>query len=144
MFIRDHIEGGDSFAVESTFRTDIAIRQATEAAARGFETHLVFTCTDDVEENIRRIAIRAHDGGHSAPPERVRQTYANSLSNLVSAMGVFAHVHLVDNTQPRIPGSIEGGPRPVATFHGGVLGSIFPPIPAWVTNAFIGTSFEGL
>ena len=44
--MRDHIERGLSFAVETTLRTAAAIEQAELARKRGFATHLRFIATD--------------------------------------------------------------------------------------------------
>lgn len=47
-FIEQHIADRASFAVETTLRTDVAIRQAEAANAAGFSTFLFFVATGDV------------------------------------------------------------------------------------------------
>src|SRR5436190_6691569 len=45
-FVVDHIERGQSFAVETTLRTTAAIHQAELAGGRGFATEMRFVATD--------------------------------------------------------------------------------------------------
>jgi len=40
----------------------------------------------NADECVRRVTIRADRGGHSAPPSRVRATYAASMTNLLRAL----------------------------------------------------------
>jgi predicted ABC-type ATPase len=70
-FIRDCTAGGTSFAVETTLRTAVAIDQAERAQIAGFKIKMVFVATDNVQDNVRRVALRGLDGGHSAPAERI-------------------------------------------------------------------------
>src|SRR5580658_8059544 len=65
-FVLDHIDGGRSFAVETTLRTSAAIDQARLATAHGFATDLIFVATESVAENIARVLQRAQGGGHGA------------------------------------------------------------------------------
>ncbi|HEX3483353.1 MAG TPA: zeta toxin family protein, partial [Kofleriaceae bacterium] len=57
---------GRSFAVETTLRTDVAVRQAEAAKAAGFRLEMIFIATDAADENVLRVARRGRDGGHSA------------------------------------------------------------------------------
>lgn len=123
-FVDAHIASGTSFAVETTLRSDAAIRQAAAARRAGFLTQLVYVATSDVELNVERVALRALDGGHSAPPEQLRAIYTTSLANLPSAIDTFDLVHCYDGT----------GRRPVliAEFHDGACVRLEPAPPAWL------------
>lgn len=57
---------------------------------------MVFVATDDVAENVRRVALRGLDGGHSASEPRLREIYRKSLANLPLAITVFDEVVLFD------------------------------------------------
>ena len=88
-FVLDHIQRGQSFAVETTLRTAAAIEQAELARGRGFATHLRFVATESAEENVARVLQRAQGGGHGASERDVRAIYAASISNLGRALDVF-------------------------------------------------------
>jgi predicted ABC-type ATPase len=82
-FVRDHIEHGLSFAVETTLRTTASIEQAELARKRGFTTHLRFVATDSITENVarcfseRRAAGMARRNGISARfTTRASRTFA--------------------------------------------------------------------
>jgi predicted ABC-type ATPase len=116
-----------SFAVETTLRTDIAIQQAMRARSAGFRIEMVFVATDDVDENVLRVARRALDGGHSAPASRIREIYALSLANLPDAIRIFDEVILYDST------AFAQLPRLVARFVNGRLATRSPELPRWCT-----------
>jgi predicted ABC-type ATPase len=114
-----------SFAVETTLRTDIAIQQAKRAKATGFRLEMLFVATDDVDENVLRVARRGHCGGHSAPESRIREIYQLSLVNLSDAIQVFDEVALYDSSV------IDEPPRLVAEFVNAKVKSPNEPLPRW-------------
>jgi hypothetical protein len=63
-FVLDHIERGESFAVETTLRTAAAIEQAQLAERRGFATVMRFVATESIAENVARVLQRSQAGGH--------------------------------------------------------------------------------
>ena len=132
-FINDRVRGGESFAVETTLRTDIAIRQAEQAKAAGFRLEMVFVATDLVDENVQRVARRVLDGGHGAPEARIREIYDLSLANLPRAVEVFDEVLLFDSSV------FDEAPRLVVRFVGGTAVANFPPMPAWCVVALSST-----
>src|ERR1700678_3979852 len=67
LFVRNHIENGLDFAVETTMRTSIAIEQARAAQARGFTTTLFYLAAEDANIHVERVRARAFAGGHAAP-----------------------------------------------------------------------------
>ncbi len=98
-FIEQHIADRASFAVETTLRSDAAIRQAEAANAAGFSTFLFFFGTEDVCLNIERIAKRGRMGGHSSPEADIRAIFAASMANLPRAVAVFSRVECFDNSR---------------------------------------------
>jgi predicted ABC-type ATPase len=98
LFVRDHIEKGLDFAVETTMRTSISIEQARAARASGFTTIMFFFCTDDASIHVARVAARAFGGGHAAPEVEIRTTYAASLALLPEAISAFDVVECFDTT----------------------------------------------
>jgi predicted ABC-type ATPase len=100
-FVRDHIERGLSFAVETTLRTTTAFEQAEVARKRGFATHLRFVATDSIAENVTRVLQRAQGGGHGASERDIRTIHEASIANLRKALGVFERVRVYDSTAVR-------------------------------------------
>jgi predicted ABC-type ATPase len=129
VFVLDHIKRRVSFAVETTFRTKIALEQATLARTNGFKSFLFFSCTEDPAIHIRRVTARAVGGGHAAPEEEIRTTYAASLSNLRDAIHVFDFVECYDTTIHNAPA------RHVARIHRSKVLFKLEPIPNWLRPA---------
>jgi predicted ABC-type ATPase len=134
-FVEDHIQKKTSFATETTLRTIIAIEQAKRAKKAGFFTSFVYIATDDVETNIERIRLRGLAGGHSAPPDTIRENYRNSLGNLAYALEVFDRGEVYDNSGAR--------PCLVLEVRNGRIQASHPPIPNWVREALAGSSLAG-
>lgn len=128
-FVARSIAERRSFAIETTLRTGIAIEQARRARAVGFYTRLVYLSTDDVEQNVLRVARRALAGGHSAPVERLREIYRSSLANLPAAVPVFDEVFLYDSS------AHDMQPRLVRTYVRSAVTGDFPPSPRWLLGS---------
>jgi predicted ABC-type ATPase len=109
-FVMDHIARGESFAVETTLRSTVAIEQARQALRAGFEARMIFVCAGQADECVGRVRLRGLAGGHAAPEDEVRDIYARSLSNLIAAADVFDRIELYDNfargAAPRFVGQI--------------------------------------
>jgi predicted ABC-type ATPase len=124
-FIERCTMDGRSFAVETTLRTDVAIRQGEAAREAGFRLEMIFVATDAVDENVSRVARRGLDGGHCAPESQIHEIYNLSLSNLPRAIDVFDEVLIFDSTV------FDAAPRLVACYESGVAIIRSPPWPAW-------------
>jgi predicted ABC-type ATPase len=124
---RQHIEKGESFAVETTLSGRGYLQIMLDAKARGFEIVLVYIGTERVEINLSRIRDRVIAGGHNVPEADVRRRYLRSFQNLSAAISRADHTILFDN-------STEEGYRLV-----GVLASSerqwFDPKPDWAAFA---------
>jgi predicted ABC-type ATPase len=127
-FVREHIEGGLSFAVETTLRTTAAIEQADRARTRTFTTHLNFVATDSIAENVARVLQRAQGGGHGASEQDIRTIHEASVSNLRKALSVFQRVRVYDSTAQWTT------PRLVATARDGRL-TRHGVSPEWLERA---------
>jgi predicted ABC-type ATPase len=127
-FVRDHIDHGLSFAVETTLRTTASIEQAGQARQRGFATHLRFVATDSIAENVARVLQRAQGGGHGASERDIRTIHEASIANLRRALGVFERVRIYDST------ASWTAPRLVATARDGRL-TLEGISPAWLGQA---------
>lgn len=127
-FIEQHIADRTSFAVETTLRTDVSIRQADAANAAGFVTNLFFFATDDVRLNIARITARGRMGGHSSQEEEIRAIYSASMANLPVAVAVFSYVECLDTSRSGVP------PVRVLAFDRGHIIFRADPLPSWAAT----------
>lgn len=134
-FIEQHINSGQSLAIETTLRSGITFDQVRAAHKKGFEVWLLYVALESVEINVERVAIRADKGGHAASPGRIRQVHAASLRNLVRALREFDHVRAYDNT------GVEQTPRLVLEVERGQLRYVSPKPPAWLVGALQGSEF---
>jgi len=126
-WILQHILEQKSFAVESTFRTDAAIIQSEIAEKNGFETRLYFYSLENVNLNIERVKARAYAGGHSAPTDKIAETYRASISNLSEAFSAFDYVTGYDNTL--------SDPRKIFTVEKNRLMQLDQVVPEWAKEA---------
>jgi predicted ABC-type ATPase len=133
-FVEEHIRTGTSFATETTLRTAIAIDQAIKAKGAGFFTSILYMGTGDVEINIERIRLRSQAGGHSAPPDTIRDNYTRSVGNLPRALMVFDCADVYDNAGI--------APRLVLEVRKGRVKSVYAPLPRWVREALAGSGLS--
>jgi predicted ABC-type ATPase len=112
-FVRDHIDRGLGFAVETTLRTAASVEQARLARKRGFSTHLRFIATDSVAANVSRVLQRAQSGGHGASEQEIRSIHEASVTNLRTALDAFERVRVYDSTAqwttPRLVATARNG-----------------------------------
>jgi predicted ABC-type ATPase len=127
-FVRDHIEHGRSFAVETTLRTAAAIDQARLAGQHGFLTMLRFVATDSIDVNVERVLQRAQGGGHGASERDIRAIHDASIANLAQALAAFDRARVYDSTISWRP------PRLVATARSGKVVR-HGDIPTWLDRA---------
>ncbi len=119
----EHIEKGESFAVETTLSGKSYLQMMVDARIRGFEVVLVYIGTENVEINLARIRNRVLAGGHDVPESDVRRRYQRSFKSLPTAIERADHTILFDN-------STEEGYRLIAVL--GPSGSQwFDPVPDW-------------
>jgi predicted ABC-type ATPase len=127
-FVRDHIERGQPFAVETTLRTVAAIEQAALGRKNGFATELLFIATDSIAENVARVLQRAQGGGHGASERDIRAIHAASIANLHKALSVFERVRVYDSTTPwTVPRLVASARDAHVVRHG--------TSPAWLQRA---------
>ncbi len=87
---------------------------------------MIFVATEDVQENVHRVARRGVRGGHSAPMARIVEIYQRSLSNLRRAIAVFDEIILYDNSVHNEP------PRLVRVYNQQRITFDEPPLPGWL------------
>lgn len=91
------IAAGRSYAFETTLGGQTIAHKLIQAA----RTHdlLVWYCgLRDVEQHIARVQLRAAQGGHDIPEDRIRQRCRTSLQNLLALMPHLAQLRVYDNS----------------------------------------------
>jgi predicted ABC-type ATPase len=127
-FVDEHIQSRRSFAVETTMRTLVSVRQAERARGRGFRTALTFLGTASADINVERVLQRAQAGGHAASEAEIRSVHTAALANLAEAVRVFDRCRVLDSSEP------WKRPRLVARAVRGRL-TLEPGAPSWAADA---------
>ena len=134
-FIEDHIAKRRSLTFETTLRSTITFEQAKRARQAGFNLRMTYVALDSVALHIERVAVRADQGGHSAPPSVIEQIHSASLLNFRRALVEFDSVAVYDNS--------GGYPELVLTCNRGRLNFLRLPLPDWIQDAVLATELEG-
>jgi predicted ABC-type ATPase len=134
-FVREHIDHRESFAIETTLRSDVTFDQVSLARECGFECIMRYVALSEFEMNAARVAARGQLGGHSAPVEQLFRIYEASLANLPRALREMDEVRVYDNSSP----GAEPAELMVCIEQSIVRRS--PDIPGWLVDALSGTEF---
>ena len=118
-----HLAAHRSFAVETTLSGKNYLGMMDKAHTLGYEVVLIYIGTESVEINLKRIAYRVRNGGHSVPPEDVRRRYIRSFRHLPIALEKSDHAILFDN-------SADTGYQLTGVFENKVW-EWFSPFPDW-------------
>jgi predicted ABC-type ATPase len=123
------VEQGESFIFETVFSDPVGDKVSflKEAAARGYTAVLCFIGIANVETSEQRVLMRASQGGHDVPPEKLQARFPRTLRNLSLAIRELPCVFIFDNSDLRRPY------RLVATFEDGIPTSLKNPIPSWLS-----------
>lgn len=95
---RENLEKGITFAFETVFSRPNRLEFLKEAKERGYEVHVVYVITQDVEINIGRVAQRVHKGGHGVPEDKIRSRYERALSLIKYVIPVADQVRIFNNS----------------------------------------------
>jgi predicted ABC-type ATPase len=79
--IREHINAGHDFAIETTLAGRSYLRLIKELKTRGYKIHLYFLWLPKPDLALKRIAERVRTGGHDVPPDVVRRRFTRSVSH---------------------------------------------------------------
>jgi len=139
-WIVDHIQSGQSFAIETTLRSSTTFGQARLARERGFWTAMEYVMAGSVGESVRRIKERSYRGGHSASERLVAEIYKRSTKNLLTALDFqesgIEVVRIYDNSE------VGGNVKQVLSFRRGRALWIEPEMPPSIEALFKETTFE--
>lgn len=139
-WIRQHIETGKSFALETTLRSPVTFQQSQWAHSEGFWTSMHFINAGSIEQCVERVMYRSYRGGHSASEKLIADIYRRSTSNMVFALDFkqsrFETVRIYDNSSSDLP------VRELMSVHHGRVLRLNLDIPDWLYELLRGTEFD--
>ncbi|SCW86052.1 Predicted ABC-type ATPase [Paenibacillus tianmuensis] len=80
--IRDCLDSGRSFAVETTLASEFYLKRMEEARSRGYRVYLYYVGLQDVQLHVDRVRTRIIEGGHFIATNDILRRYDASLSNI--------------------------------------------------------------
>lgn len=117
------IDSRRSFITETVFSHPSKVELVEQAIRAGYRVELhVMLLPEDV--TIARVEYRVDEGGHTVPPEKIRERYQRLWGLVAEARSIAHRVTFYDNSRADEPF------RPVAVFeHGQAVGE--PDWPVW-------------
>jgi predicted ABC-type ATPase len=118
----------ESFVFETVFSDPVGDKLSflKDAVERGHTVVLCFIGISSPEISVERVAMRASQGGHDVPTEKLIARFPRTLANLRAAIHALPHVLVFDNDDLRTPF------RQVAVFEQGCRVSLKKPVPKWL------------
>ena len=95
------INGGTTFAMETTLTGQGELRFMRAARDAGYKVNLVFIGLARPEDSYSRVVGRVQAGGHSIPLADIERRFSRSLSHLPDAMRTAHRSFVIDNTSDR-------------------------------------------
>jgi predicted ABC-type ATPase len=107
--IEELLNGGDSFAFETTLSTKSYKGLIQRAKSLGYEVILLFLTLDSSALAISRVQTRVKEGGHNIPIETIERRYIGGLTNLFKIYLPLVDLWiLVDNSEENFKFIAEG------------------------------------
>lgn len=94
------IERRESFLFETVLSDPVGekVEQLAQYAVSGYEVVMIFIRIGDVATSIQRVSMRASQGGHDVPNEKLEARFARTQANLARAIQRLPHVLVFDNS----------------------------------------------
>jgi predicted ABC-type ATPase len=89
----------ESFIFETVLSDPVGekVDQLSTYSALGYTVVLIFIQIDSPDESIRRVAMRASQGGHDVPDEKILARFARTQANLKRAIERLPYVIVYSN-----------------------------------------------
>ena len=129
-FVIDCVNRRESFAIETTLRSQVTFEQARLAKSSGFRIEMRYLALNRFSMHLERVKARADVGGHSASGAVLRRIHDASLGNLLRAVEDMDLLWIYDNSR-------FGGPlKLVMETKAGKIVFLEDPPPAWLARTF--------
>jgi predicted ABC-type ATPase len=96
---RELVSQRESFIFETVLSEPVGekVDQLASYEALGYTVVLIFIRIDSPDESIKRVAMRACQGGHDVPDAKLRARFARTQANLQRAIQRLPHVIVYSN-----------------------------------------------
>jgi len=110
--VKELIEKGEDFAVETTLATRSLAKCVVDAQAAGYSVTIIFFWLNSPQLAIKRVALRSAAGGHSVPDETIMRRYEQGIDNLKKIyLPICDYWILIDNSKAERRRIAQGGLR---------------------------------
>ncbi len=133
-FVIDCVNRHESFAIETTLRSQVTFEQARLAKSAGFKIEMRYLALEGFTMHLERVKARADAGGHSASESVLRRIHDASLRNLPGAVEEIDQLWVYDNSR------FGGPPQLVMETQAGRIVLLQNPPTAWLLQA-LGTTY---
>ncbi|MBM3810526.1 MAG: hypothetical protein FJW20_02705 [Acidimicrobiia bacterium] len=125
-FVIERIKRRESFAIETTLRSDVTFEQLRLAKSAGFTAEMRYLALQNFGMHLERVKARADTGGHSASEATLRRIHDASIRNLRRAVEEIDNLWVYDNS------AVGGPPELVLQAKNGRVALRKNPPPAWL------------
>ncbi len=94
----EHLKKNLNFCFETVLSTDRNLKLLKRAKDQGYFIRCYYVITFDPIININRIKLRALNGGHDVPADKVISRYSKSLALIKEVIPVCDICHIYDNS----------------------------------------------
>lgn len=100
---------GESFVFETVFSDPVGdkVKCLKEAQEKGYRVVLIFIRMADIEMSKQRVSMRAMQGGHDVPDEKLERRFSRTLANQDRAIAALPLVVVFDNSDMACPYRLE-------------------------------------
>ena len=107
--VRELIDCGQSFAVETTLSGRIYQSLISNAQAKNYQVGIIFLYLNSVALAQKRVEQRVAQGGHNIPSKIIERRYFRGIRNLIhTCLPMSDWAYIFDNSAQN-----EMGPRPI-------------------------------
>lgn len=86
------------FSFETVFSHGSKLQIMEEARLKGYKVYLYFVSTNSPDINKERVKLRAKEGGHDVPPDKIVDRYYRSLGLMYKAAQLSYQAFFFDNS----------------------------------------------
>ena len=120
--MRELIEKGSDFAIETTLATKSLKNIILDAQGRGYSVTLVYFWLNVPQLAIERVKLRVASGGHNIDEAVIIRRYYTGLTNLLKVyIPIVDYWITIDNSSTKFEIIAEGGKQVVTKIHNKTL-----------------------
>lgn len=125
------LEARQSFATETVFSHPSKLEFLEAARARGYLVIVMHVGVDSSDLSVGRVKLRAEEGGHDVPEDKIRARYARSQPLIREAVLRADRGMVFDNSR------LNTAPQQMLVFATGRLVKATPILPRWILTTYV-------